>query len=212
MNLHQISTHYTLLSAEERFRLILAASGRDDTIEREKLVAAGPVRNLALADHWPYAQAFSEISMFSFMELLEEAAIYHDLLRLRGSKSHEHSSEELAKDATEITAAWQKEVDLVLATGCQLMMKLKGWELFCKKLQVPDRLLWRDLPGYRRLEANLEIARQWAFRPVGFLRWLNRIRPEGAPKLQQLPISARLIARTNEQAYRERARWWGAKA
>lgn len=208
MNLHQLNSHYSNLSAEERFRLILAASGRDDDPERDKLVKAGQVKNLALSDHWPYAQAFSETSMFTFMELVEDASIYHDMLMLRHTKRDDLSE---VKEPDGISKAWQKEFDLVLATGCRLQMKIKGWELFCEKLQVPDRLLWRDLPGYRRLEVHLDISKNMAFRPIGLLRWLNRSRPKGTPKLKKLPVSARLFARSNEYTYRERARWWGAK-
>lgn len=211
MNLHQISSHYAVLSAEERFRLILAASGRDDDPERDKLVKAGKVRNHAFSDHWPYAQAFSKISMYTFMELQEEAAVYHDMLMFRESKNKQRSEDEKPDGTDNIDEAWLKEFDLVLVVGCQLQMKVKGWELFCEKLQVPDRLLWRDLPGYRRLEADLDISKNLAFQPIGLLRWFNRRRPKGTPKLKKLPFSARLFARGNEEAYRQRARWWGAK-
>ena len=62
MNTKQLLANYHLLGAEERFRLILAASGRDDEAERDRLVKTGKPQSLAMGDHWPYAQAFSEIA------------------------------------------------------------------------------------------------------------------------------------------------------
>lgn len=213
MNVNQVKAQYSQFSAEERFRLILAASGRNDATEREQLVNSGHVKNLALSDHWPYAQAFTEIATFVFMELLEEAGVYHDLLMNRNTKhaSAEKEVPEGEADSDCMDQAWQKEFDLLLVTGCILHLKLKGWELFCQKLHVPDRLLWQEFPGYQRLDRLLELSKGLSFVPKGFLRWLNRNRPKGSPKHKRLPITSKQIARSNEHVYRDRARWWGAK-
>jgi hypothetical protein len=210
MNLKQVKSTYSTLSAEERFRLILAASGRDDDAERQQLVNAGQTKNLSFSDHWPYAQAFSEISSLVFMELMEEATVYNDLLLSRNHQRVKNgkATNSPENDTEEFDESWQREFDLLLVTGCILHLKLKGWELFCEELQVPDRLLWQQFPGYHRLDRLLQLSKGMSFYPKGLLRWLNRKRPKGTPKLKRLPLTAKKIARSNEQAYRIRARWW----
>ncbi|HMP15640.1 MAG TPA: hypothetical protein PKD72_01335, partial [Gemmatales bacterium] len=82
---------------------------------------------------------------------------------------------------------------------------------FCQKLNVPDQLLWEGYPGYSRLVKMLEISKQFAFTPRGFLRWLNRQRPAGSPKLKRMVVSPKTVAREYVQMYHQRARWGGAK-
>src|SRR5438309_11444760 len=75
-----LAKNYKCLTPEERFRLILVASGRGDEAERNQLVRAGDRIHLSMQDHAPYADAFNELAMLMFIELLEEAALYHDAL------------------------------------------------------------------------------------------------------------------------------------
>jgi hypothetical protein len=78
MNANGIAKHYGSLMPEERFRLILAASGRGDEAERDRLAHAGPRITLTMPDHSAYGHAFEELALLVFLELLEEAARYHD--------------------------------------------------------------------------------------------------------------------------------------
>ena len=66
------------LTPEERFRLILAASGRGDEAERDRLVNAAERITLSMPDHSPFAHAFSELALLVFVEMLEDAARYND--------------------------------------------------------------------------------------------------------------------------------------
>lgn len=211
MKLSQVMTEYGQLSGEERFRLILAASGRNDEAERTKLAHASQTRTLTITDHWPYAQAFSELASLAYIELVEEASIYHDLMMFRGRHDPQADSEpELGEDEV-ADPQWIKELNAVLMHGCLLHMKWNGWLRFCKKLSVPDQLLWEGYPGYSRLLKLLEISKKFAFTPKGFMRWLNRQRPAGSPKLKRMIYSSKAVAREYEQMYQQRARWWGAK-
>jgi len=55
--------NYKSLTPKERFQLILAASGRGDEAERDRLVRAGDRIHLSMQDHAPYADAFNELAM-----------------------------------------------------------------------------------------------------------------------------------------------------
>src|SRR5437667_8713220 len=99
MNTDGLSRHYDTLSPEERFRLILAASGRNDEAERDRLVNAAPRITLSFHDHWPYSQAFDELALLVYIELLAEAAHYchslahaHDARDIFGDDDEENDS------------------------------------------------------------------------------------------------------------------------
>src|SRR5262245_29894012 len=78
MNANALARNYARLTPEERFRLILAAGGRGDEAERDRLVNAGERITLSMPDHSPYAHAFDELARLIFIELLETAAGYLD--------------------------------------------------------------------------------------------------------------------------------------
>jgi hypothetical protein len=82
MNLKTIAKQYHLLSAEERFRLILAAGARGDCPEQDRLKKAGKRIHLAMSDHAPFAQAFSDLSMLYFLVVLDDVAYFDDACRL----------------------------------------------------------------------------------------------------------------------------------
>ena len=77
MNPNALARHYDRLSPQERFALILAAGGRGDEAEQVRLVNAGGRISLTMSDHLPYAQAFDELATLTFVELVEDAAVYH---------------------------------------------------------------------------------------------------------------------------------------
>src|SRR3954454_11305960 len=74
MNANSLAKNYDRLTAEERFRLILAASERGDEAERERLANAGQRIRLSMPDHVPYAEAFEDLALLTFIELAEDAA------------------------------------------------------------------------------------------------------------------------------------------
>jgi hypothetical protein len=68
------------LTPQERFQLILAAGARGDEAEQARLANAGGRVRLSLQDHAPYALAFGELNLISFIDLLENAADYLDAI------------------------------------------------------------------------------------------------------------------------------------
>jgi hypothetical protein len=235
MNASAVARHYGNLTAEERFRLILAASGRGDEAERDRLGHAGGRITLSMPDHSPYAHAFSELAHLTFIELLEEAARYRDVqvgadeaFDLPGEEDDEGEQEEgedeaegsedsAEAQAEEVPAGgdwstkplWQSSLELVDAAGFVLRTKAGGWKLFCERMNVPPFLLWKALPGFDRLQSALTLTEKAAFTSEGFLPWLNRIRPAGKPELIEVPLTVERVARQTEEMFRERVKWWG---
>ena len=74
MSVHDLSRHYGSLKPDERFRLILAASGRHDDVEQQKLISSGRRIEHSVQDHSPYAHAFDEICKIAYLGLLEAVA------------------------------------------------------------------------------------------------------------------------------------------
>ena len=220
-----LAKNYKCLTPEERFRLILAASGRGDEAEAARLVNAGGRITLSMQDHAPYARAFDELALMIFIELLDDAARYRESLDLAHELRDDESEEEENDDAAEETDAQADEgptqedasqepvcfraLDIALADGYLLRTKATGWKLFCERLTVPPFLFWELHPGFDRLQRALALTEKVAFVPEGFLRWLNRVRPKGKPELTAVRLTAERVADEIEEVFRERVRWWG---
>jgi hypothetical protein len=209
-----LAKNYKCLTPEERFRLIMTASGRGDEAERDRLVHASGRITLSFQDHAPYAQAFDELGLLIFMDLLNEAASYRESFAFANSlfdaDEAEEEEEEESDDAAETDVPDTTEepdslraLDIALASGYVLRTRAYGWKLFCERLNVPPFLLWEVLPGFDRLQRALALAEKAAFVPEGFLRWLNRGRPEGEPELTAVPITVEGVADTIAEAYRQ---------
>lgn len=236
MTAHALARHYGNLTPEERFRLILAAGGRGDEIEEDRLVSAAPRISLSMPEHAPYGHAFDELALLVFIELQEEAARYleasaraDDIQDLFGEDDEEdgdqadeekgETAEEAEFDAKADTESvvddagdrslWQRHLDLALAAGFVLRTKAAGWELFCEQMTVPPFAVWEGLPGFDRLQRGLQMAGNAAFVPEGFLRWRNAIRPAGEPERSELPVTAEGMAAAAEELFRQRVQWWG---
>jgi hypothetical protein len=231
MNANAVAKNYGSLTPEERFRLILAAAGRGDEAERDRLANAGQRITYTMSDHSPYARAFGELADLVFMELLEDAARYQDAL-VRGAGGAFDGEEEDCgaaeveeggraeggpgakadaepEDDAGERPAWQRTLDLALAAGFTLKTKADGWMLVCERLSVPPFLLVEGLPGFDRLQRALKLAEHAAFLPEGMVRWLNATRPEGAPEVEGLGLTPEKCAEKLEVIFRDRVEWWG---
>ena len=74
MKANPLAKNYGALTPEERWRLILAASARNDQIECDQLARTAGRITLSMSDHAPYAYAFDELSKTVFMVVLEDTA------------------------------------------------------------------------------------------------------------------------------------------
>jgi hypothetical protein len=227
---------YSEIDPEERFRLILAAGARGDTVEQERLVAAGKKVTYVMPEHAPAAHAFNELALLTFIELQDAAGFYRDAMLIDEQDCHlrqitgrgdeveagPEENEGAARDEesidgddegdeTEDDGRWPGEsraFDVVLAAGCVFREKVRGWELFCERLSVPPYSLWTGLPGYDRFEKLLKTSESIAFTRKGLRRWLNRTKAAGEPDSKRV-LSAERLADAAEAMYRERVKWWG---
>jgi hypothetical protein len=220
VNTKTLANHYSQLSAEERFRLIVAACNRGDEAERQRLRNASPRITFSNTDYSPFAQALEELAILVFIELLEEAAMYRDAFE-RWSDAEEMGIID-AKKETPATAKKDartikdRSFDLYLAQGFVLRTKAAGWKLFCDRLGNSPFGLWQYLPGFERLQSDLKIVEGTpdnpdpAFTPKGMTRWLNRIRPAGKPEVTEADImTAVRVADALDVGFRECVKWWG---
>lgn len=213
MNASSLARSYDVLSPEERFRLLLAAGGRGDDVEHERLMRSAKRLTLSMPDHSPYGHAFNELSILVFVELVEEAARYQDAFH-RADEVEElaYRTGRRTKRATDEPAErsrFERFFDLALAAGYVLRTKAEGWKLFCERMGVPPFHGLEDFQGMDRLQRAWKLAEKAAFEPEGFLRWLNRIRPKDEPEATEVPLTVEGVARSSEEMFRSRVEWWG---
>jgi hypothetical protein len=223
---------YGNLTPEERFRLVLAAMGRGDQPEADRLAAAGGRILLSFQEHSPHMQAFLELGTLMFIELLDLAASYNHAFgscdsydlhlaacgRLdvlvdeedegpaepgEGKKPDGLVVREGPTDDDGIDAVRERMLQAALAFGFQLRTKADGWRLFCERLSVPPFLVLVMLPGFDRLQVALNLAEKAAFVPEGMARWMNSHRPAGVPELTAgMMMTPEKIAAELEEGFR----------
>jgi hypothetical protein len=218
--------NYQELTAQERFQLVLAASGRGDDAEVGRLAATGGRIPLSVYEHLPYVQAFYELGTLVFLELLDLAAQYTLALARVGfadaaeTEREADAAEEAADppgdtepagdDADESTSS-DRLWDTALALGFRLRTRAEGWRLFCERLAIPPFVLLDLLPGFHRLQSALSLAEDVALAPEGMARWMNRIRPAGTPEVTtaMLITPAKIAAELAEQFGTVATQWGG---
>jgi hypothetical protein len=185
------ATAYRTLTPEERFRLLLAAGGRDDDAERDRLVGASPRVGRSLPDYYPYSQAFQELTLQTYMELHELAAQLLETLALTDACEPDDVPEDeevsdapspYPPDSAEAEPSeWERHLELAFVAGYILKTKTAGWAAFCDRLSVPPLLLWTAMPGYDRLERAWKVSEKVAYDAEGFGRWRDRMRQKRDP-------------------------------
>jgi hypothetical protein len=232
MNTSGLAKHYDRLTPEERFRLILSASGRGDRDEADRLARACGRISMSMQDYAPYAKALMEVAFVTYIDLLEECSRYTDTITFNDEALEDKSAQKSDKsepqngadaqrsgdgkssrklsDAWRKKPIWQRSMDLMLGAGYTLRTKAEGWKLFCERSSLPPFLLWEAFPGFDRFQRTLSLTETWAFAPEGFLRWLNDIRPAGAPELTEVPLTIDSVADAEEQLFRDRVEWYGS--
>lgn len=221
MNTNAVAKNYACLTPEERFRLILAAGGRGDDAEQDRLCNAGQRINLSMPDHSPWSHAFDELAVTVFLEMLEEAAKHRDAFERWCDADEENQDEPVGvgvapADEHKERSIGTRTLNLYLAQGFILKTKIAGWKLFCERASIPPFALWQMLPGFERLQRALELLEDNqfrpgpAFRPEGMLQWLANIRPEREPEpSMETLISPERFAADLERVFREHVEWWG---
>ncbi len=212
MKTNPLAGNYKYLTPEERFRLILAADGRGDDAETERLARAGGRLELSMSDHAPYAHAFQQLHLLTFLELLEESNGYiESLTRAKdaGDEADRQADETGAVESADDHAddRFEKLLDGALAAGFLLRAKVGGWTQFCEQMQIHPFLQWESLPGFGRLKRALALAEDFAFTAEEFLEWLNGLLSMSAQELTG--VSAEEVTAEYEEAFRCGVQRWG---
>ena len=222
---------YGQLTAEERFRLIVAASDRGDDAERERLVNAGKWVQLTMQDHSPYSHAFQELIFLTYTELLEEAAQVLETCALTDTQLRDSIDKaQISKrkkastpkgkgrtqdnDAVEYPA-WNRTARTASAVGFLFNVKVEGWSIFCARHHISPFALWEqmDLPGVDRIKRALGMAHAGAMFPSAaeMTTWMNEVRPASAAECTEADIlTAVRFAANLDATFHQRAKWWSA--
>jgi hypothetical protein len=208
VNTKTLANHYSQLSAEERFRLILAACSRNDEAEADRLRNVGKRIALSILDHSPYVDAFQDLLFVNYIDLLEDAALYLESIALRdkqlcasieAAKTPKRKktmplktdSPTLNGDAV-VWPDWHLTGRTVYGVGFLFKMKLEGWKLFCNRLNVSAVALWEqmDLAGLDRLKTAWAQIHAGAVFPsaAAMTCWVNEVRPASDPEYSEADI------------------------
>jgi hypothetical protein len=216
MNANGLVKHYDELTADERFVLTMRAVARDDDAELTRLSAASSRFNLSMSDMLPYIEAFHELVLTAFIELLDLAAHFDEaLMRVWGAVDRGGAAwPELPKAplANQMYA-------FALAAGYLLKLHMAGWRLWCESRHIPPLTFMEGLPGYERMMRTLKKTEEYPYRPSGLaftrqemLNWWNRVaRHRGEPELGELPCTAEKIADGFEWLFEDRRRCHAGK-
>lgn len=205
MKIPTLYRKYAAFTPEERFRLILAASARGDEADRDRLEHAAMPVTLATGEHVPWSQAFLELALMVYIELLADAAEYQDLLHhwayLDPDADGDSPSRSLADRCR----------DVAYARGYFLRTKLAGWVLFCEARTLPPYLLWEHLPGYDRFRQVADLTQAsdtrppLAFTAEEMTAFLARFCRGDTPPTLFTPAAS---ACELEETFLTRVRWW----
>lgn len=226
MNANLLAKRYGALTPEERFRLILAAEGRGDEAEQDRLRRTARRIEFSTEEHAPWAHAFNELANLTFIGLAEDAAQFFNFLNAfheafanlrdlpgdekKGGAEDAHSEAESASGGRDSNAGAdqpeEETADLPIGmrrliqfhtSGYVLRTKTEGWKLFCQRLNVRAFALWEKFPGFQRLQDVTALAEQAAFK-------------SDLPDLAvDTSMTAERLAAAYEKAFRERTWWWG---
>jgi len=186
MNTNGLARNYGCLTPRERLPLIMAASGRGDETEWQRLMSSAPRMTYQVPDHFGLGMAFREVSDLHFMEVLHLAALYHQALASSGTGGEDGP----------------RLLDAALVFGYLLKVKLAGWRAFCAELHLDPELCWSLLPGFEAVQRAEETADQGAFTAEEVVAW--RQRKGGTPKAP----TAEDVAAGLRKCLEARADWW----
>jgi hypothetical protein len=225
VNTKTLANYYSQLSAEERFRLIVAAHDRGDEAEREKLKNASKRITFSNVDYAPYGHALQELALLALLTLVEEATAFDDAFE-RWRDADTTGLIDCIIEGTPPSAERGRIIKdrlcddlffhLWLTQGFKLRTSAGGWKLFCDRLGISPFGFWHELPGFDRLQRALKTAEGApdrpgaAFTPRVMAHFLNTIRPADDPEVREADlISAEWFADRFNSMFRNSVRRWG---
>ena len=160
MNSGQLSKHYSVLTAAERFPLMLAADARGDEAEFARLVTSAQQVAVKVSHTFGRAMAFREVHEYYRLMRLELAALYFNALWV----THAYPDVGIP--------------DAALLLGYRVKVVAAGWKLFCERATLDDRQYDEQLPGTGVLSLAEKVAEKVAFTPEEVLAHVRHSHPE----------------------------------
>jgi hypothetical protein len=158
MNTTNLVRQYDALTPWERLPLIVAAEGRGDEVEANRLVRSAPKLSFHIANCWGLVQGLDHLAKHYLLGQLELAVTYW---RVMGILDQEPLPGEtrIAKQREE--RLWRAIETLAF----RFVVRADGWKLSCRQLQVDPDISLRDLHGYEAVCHMEKVARHLACTP-----------------------------------------------
>lgn len=215
MNTNGMAKHYSQMTVDERFRLILAAVSRGDDVEKDRLMSAGQKIKQTIWDVVPSVQAFVDLQNSTYIELLALAAQFHGLIARTEKLGGEDINTVRAQNNASVEySALHRTGRAAFGLGFILKLKFEGWRLFCEGLQVSPLLMWEqpNLPGFHQVMSAVDMASAGIAFPSAaeMARWMDEAHPRDGIKRTEANVqTAAGLAAELDAEFRERVRFWG---
>src|SRR5262249_31198633 len=156
---------YFDLTAKERLSLLVAASARNDGVERQRLAWSAPTCRFELPNYFGLSSGMQNLTLFHSIQLLDLAALYWHAAGMLEQEEYFKGKEGTSSK------------ERLLGTACMLAyvftVNVDGWKRFCSELEINADILLRDMPGYSTLIRAEEAARIMAFTPEEAANWMR---------------------------------------
>jgi hypothetical protein len=155
MNTTSLARQYDALTPWERLPLIVAAEGRGDEVECERLAHSAPRVSFCVANCWGLVQGLDLIAKQYLLGQLDLAEVYWRVMSvldqppLPGQTRRETKREERLWRAVEVLAY-------------RIVVQADGWREFCRQLQMDPDALLKDLTGREAVRHIETLARDLA--------------------------------------------------
>jgi hypothetical protein len=159
MNTRTLSKNYAYLTPEERVPLLIAAMGRGDDLEVDRLLQTSKKETWTRGSHGGYAHAVLELTSLHREQLLDLAAVFHHAMVLiqMEARWRGESRKKLADAESDL---FRKDARLV---AHQFVAMVDGWQLFCQEMNFDGDALMRMGIGLETIYRTHRIACTYAF-------------------------------------------------
>ncbi len=171
MNPNVLTKLYDQLTARERLTLLIAASVRDDPVDRQRLLDSAPSTPYRIRHHHVLAQALFEAATAHLLTLLEVAANFWHWWGLWGwselrSQRRTATDQLGAKDTAKAEDEESKAVRILCMVRYQAYLFVthrEAWRQFCKEWPIEPEALLQIQLGWDMVVRTEAQARQLAY-------------------------------------------------
>jgi hypothetical protein len=155
MNTTSLVRQYDALTPWERLPLIVAAAGRGDKVEENRLAQTAPRVDFRIANCWGLVQGLDLLARHYLLVQLDRAVIYWRVMNLL-DKEPLFGQTRKAKQREE--RLWRG----VETLAYRIVVQADAWKLFCRQLQIHPDVPLKDLPGHEAVSHVEKLARNLA--------------------------------------------------